>query len=130
MRLNKYISETGMCSRREADKWIEAGRVTWNGQNAALGTQVTDGDEVRVDGQLLGVKKKDVYIALNKPVGIVCTTETDIPDNIIDHVRVCEVIHKLRHRANRHPPIQRLPRKIGIRCGQLHLRRLFPRLFR
>jgi 23S rRNA pseudouridine2604 synthase len=87
MRLNKYISETGICSRREADKWIEAGRVTWNGQSAALGTQVAVGDEVRVDGQLLGVKKKDVYIALNKPVGIICTTETDIADNIIDHVR-------------------------------------------
>ena len=87
MRLNKYISETGICSRREADKWIEAGRVTWNGQSAALGTQVAEGDEVRVDGQLLGVKKKDVYIALNKPVGIICTTETDIADNIIDHVR-------------------------------------------
>jgi 23S rRNA pseudouridine2604 synthase len=87
MRLNKYISETGICSRREADKWIEAGRVTWNGQSAALGIQVTEGDEVRVDGQLLGVKKKDVYIALNKPVGIICTTETDIADNIIDHVR-------------------------------------------
>jgi 23S rRNA pseudouridine2604 synthase len=87
MRLNKYISETGICSRREADKWIEAGRVTWNGQTAALGTQVADCDEVRVDGQLLGVKKKDVYIALNKPVGIICTTETDIADNIIDHVR-------------------------------------------
>jgi 23S rRNA pseudouridine2604 synthase len=87
MRLNKYISETGICSRREADKWIEAGRVTWNGQSAALGTQVAEGDEVRLDGQLLGVKKKDVYIALNKPVGIICTTETDIADNIIDHVR-------------------------------------------
>jgi 23S rRNA pseudouridine2604 synthase len=87
MRLNKYISETGICSRREADKWIEAGRVTCNGQNAALGTQVAEGDEVRVDGQLLGAKKKDVYIALNKPVGIICTTETDIADNIIDHIR-------------------------------------------
>jgi 23S rRNA pseudouridine2604 synthase len=87
MRLNKYISETGICSRREADKWIEAGRVTCNGQRAALGTQVAAGDEVRVDGQLLGAKKKDVYIALNKPVGIICTTETDIADNIIDHVR-------------------------------------------
>jgi 23S rRNA pseudouridine2604 synthase len=87
MRLNKYISETGICSRREADKWIETGRVTWNGQTAALGMQVAEGDEVRVDGELLGAKKKDVYIALNKPVGIICTTETDIADNIIDHVR-------------------------------------------
>jgi 23S rRNA pseudouridine2604 synthase len=86
MRLNKYISETGVCSRREADKWIEAGRVTLNGQPAALGTQVAVGDEVRVDGDSIGVKKKQVYIALNKPVGIICTTESHIEDNIIDHV--------------------------------------------
>ena len=86
MRLNKYISETGVCSRREADKWIEAGRVTLNGQPAALGSQVADGDEVRVDGDSIGVKKKQVYIALNKPVGIICTTEAHIEDNIIDHV--------------------------------------------
>lgn len=86
MRLNKYISETGACSRREADKWIDAGRVTCNGQVAALGTQVSDGDEVRVDGELIGAKKKQVYIALNKPVGITCTTEAHIEDNIVDLV--------------------------------------------
>ncbi|HEY6619076.1 MAG TPA: pseudouridine synthase [Steroidobacteraceae bacterium] len=86
MRLNKYISETGLCSRREADKWIEAGRVTLNGQPAALGSQVAAGDEVRVDGDSVGVKKQQVYIALNKPVGIICTTEAHIEDNIIDHV--------------------------------------------
>jgi 23S rRNA pseudouridine2604 synthase len=73
-----------MCSRREADKWIEAGRVTCNGMLAALGTQVADGDEIRVDGVLLGMKKKQIYIALNKPVGITCTTEAQIEDNIID----------------------------------------------
>src|SRR6202161_1689078 len=86
MRLNKYISETGVCSRREADKWIEAGRVTLNGQPATLGTQVAAGDEVRIDGDSSGVKKKQVYIALNKPDGIICTTEANIADNIIDHV--------------------------------------------
>jgi 23S rRNA pseudouridine2604 synthase len=86
VRLNKYISETGACSRREADKWIEAGRVTCNGQPAVLGTQVAEGDEVRIDGEPVGAKKKQVYIALNKPVGIICTTEPDIEDNIIDHV--------------------------------------------
>jgi 23S rRNA pseudouridine2604 synthase len=86
LRLNKYISETGVCSRREADKWIEAGRVTSNGQIAALGTQVQPGDEVRVDGELIGAKKKQVYIALNKPVGITCTTEPHIEDNIVDFV--------------------------------------------
>jgi 23S rRNA pseudouridine2604 synthase len=86
VRLNKYISESGVCSRREADKWIEAGRVSCNGAPAALGTQVAEGDEVRIDGDLIGVKKKQVYIALNKPVGIICTTEAEVEDNIIAHV--------------------------------------------
>ena len=86
MRLNKYISESGRCSRREADKWIEAGRVTCNGVPAVLGTRVTGGDEVRVDGELIGAKQKQIYIALNKPVGITCTTELHIKDNIIDLV--------------------------------------------
>jgi 23S rRNA pseudouridine2604 synthase len=92
VRLNKFISETGVCSRREADKWIEAGRVTCNGLPAALGTQVSQGDEVRIDGNLVGVKKQQVYIALNKPVGIICTTEAHIEDNIIDHVGFSERI--------------------------------------
>ena len=86
MRLNKYISETGVCSRREADKWIEAGRVTCNGQVAVLGTRVADGDEICIDGAPLGAKKKQIYIALNKPVGVICTTEGHIEDNIIDLV--------------------------------------------
>ncbi len=84
MRLNKYISETGVCSRREADKWIEAGRVTLNGIPAALGLKVADGDEVRVDGDLIGAKNAQIYIALNKPVGITCTSEPQIKDNIVD----------------------------------------------
>jgi 23S rRNA pseudouridine2604 synthase len=92
VRLNKYISETGVCSRREADKWIEAGRVTLNGQAASLGTQVAVGDDVRIDGDSIGAKKKQVYIALNKPVGIICTTEAHIEDNIIDHVAYPERI--------------------------------------
>jgi 23S rRNA pseudouridine2604 synthase len=86
VRLNKYISETGLCSRREADKWIESGRVTCNGVPAALGTKVAQGDEIRVDGTLIGVKKQPIYIALNKPVGITCTTEAHIEENIIDLV--------------------------------------------
>jgi 23S rRNA pseudouridine2604 synthase len=86
LRLNKYISETGVCSRREADKWIDAGRVTCNGNPAALGTQVGEGDVVCIDGQPIGAKKKQIYIALNKPVGVTCTTEAHIEDNIIDLV--------------------------------------------
>ena len=86
MRLNKYISETGICSRREADRWIDAGRVTCNGQAATLGTQVTEGDEVRIDGELIGTKKKQIYMAFNKPVGIICTTDPEIEDNIIGYI--------------------------------------------
>jgi 23S rRNA pseudouridine2604 synthase len=92
VRLNKYISETGVCSRREADKWIEAGRVTCNGALAVLGTRVSDGDEVRVDGKLVGNKKQQIYIALNKPVGITCTTEAHIEGNIIDLIGHAERI--------------------------------------
>lgn len=84
MRLNKFISETGVCSRREADKWIEAGRVTLNGLPAQLGTKVGESDEVRVDGELVGAKKTPIYIALNKPVGITSTTESQVEENIID----------------------------------------------
>lgn len=87
MRLNKFISETGICSRREADSWIERGRVSVNGKVAGLGTQVAEGDEVRVDGRPIGARSKQhVYIALNKPVGITCTTERHIDGNIIDFV--------------------------------------------
>ena len=78
MRINKFISETGICSRREADKWIEEKRVSINGEVAQLGSTVDEGDEVRVDGKLVGPKKKHIYIALNKPVGITCTTEKHI----------------------------------------------------
>lgn len=84
MRLNKFISETGACSRRQADQWIEAGRVTCNGMTAVLGTQVGDGDEVCVDGRPIGPKRKEIYIALNKPVGITCTSEAHVEGNIID----------------------------------------------
>ncbi len=86
MRLNKYISETGMCSRREADQWIEAGRVTCNGVLAILGTQVGESDEVCVDGKSLTYVSQKIYLALNKPVGITCTTETHVEGNIIDLV--------------------------------------------
>ncbi len=86
MRLNKYISETGICSRREADRLIETGQVTVNGLRAELGTQVEDGDDVRVRGKPLGEKKKSTYIALNKPVGVTCTTDQRDPDNIIDFI--------------------------------------------
>jgi 23S rRNA pseudouridine2604 synthase len=87
MRLNKYLSETGLCSRREADDWIVKGRVTINGKRAELGSPVGEGDEVRVDKRVVGARKKrHVYICLNKPVGVTCTTERHVAGNIIDFV--------------------------------------------
>ena len=87
MRLNKYISETGLCSRREADARIEAGRVTLNGVVATLGTQVAAGDVVCVDGKPVGGQERHVYIALNKPVGITSTIETHVAGNLLEVVK-------------------------------------------
>lgn len=86
-RINKFISETGYCSRREADKLIEQGKVTLNGKVAVLGDKASAADDVRVNGKLLKAKKAGVYIAFNKPVGITCTTEKNVKGNIIDYIR-------------------------------------------
>ncbi|MFC4322192.1 23S rRNA pseudouridine(2604) synthase RluF [Litchfieldia salsa] len=86
MRINKFISETGICSRREADKWVAAKRVTINGILAEPGSQAEPDDDVRVDGKPIKSKPNLVYIALNKPVGITSTTERHIQGNIVDFV--------------------------------------------
>jgi len=87
-RLNKYISESGICSRRDADRYIEQGNVFINGKRASVGDRVSDGDVVKVNGQLIEPREADdlVLIALNKPVGIVSTTEDGEKDNIVDFV--------------------------------------------
>ncbi|CAI0972799.1 Ribosomal large subunit pseudouridine synthase F [Serratia entomophila] len=87
-RLNKYISESGICSRRDADRYIEQGNVFINGKRVALGDRVFPGDVVKVNGQLIEPRNEDdlVFIALNKPVGIVSTTEDGEKDNIVDFV--------------------------------------------
>ena len=87
-RLNKYLSEVGFCSRRAADKLIEEGRVTINGKVPEMGTKVAPEDEVHVDGKLIkNTNKSSVYLAFNKPLGIVCTTDTRVEkDNIIDFI--------------------------------------------
>ena len=92
-RLNKFIGESGFCSRREADRLIAANRVSVNGKVARMGSEVGPDDEVLIDGQELAARKvitstgrKHVYIALNKPVGITCTTEQEVPGNIISFV--------------------------------------------
>jgi len=90
IRVNKYLSEFGYCSRREADRLIEQGKVTINGTVPKMGTKVKEGDQVEVKGQKIekSIKRKQTYLAFNKPVGIVCTTDRRIePDNIIDFIR-------------------------------------------
>ena len=88
IRLNKYLSEAGYCSRRSADKLISEGRVTINDVVPEMGTKVIPSDEVKVDGKIiLNDTKKRTYIAFNKPVGIVCTTDTGVEkNNIIDYI--------------------------------------------
>ena len=89
-RINKYLSEVGYCSRRGADKLIEEGKVTINGKIPEMGTKVEEGDQVEVEGQRIEKSKnpKKIYLAFNKPVGIVCTTDTRVEtDNIIDFIK-------------------------------------------
>lgn len=86
MRINKFLSEAGIVSRRGADKWINDGRVTINGKLAELGSKVEAGDDVKVDGKPIEVEQPLVYLALNKPVGITSTTERHIKGNIVDFV--------------------------------------------
>lgn len=87
MRLNKFIAETGMCSRRKADQWIQAGRILVNGQKPQMGQQVQEEDEVLVDGKPLKSNPKKVYIALYKPVGVTSTTDPKDPSNIVDYMK-------------------------------------------
>ena len=89
-RINKYLSEVGYCSRRRADRLIEEGKLTINGKIPEKGTKVEDDDQVEVEGQRIekSTKQKNIYLAFNKPVGIVCTTDKGVePDNIIDFIK-------------------------------------------
>ena len=89
-RINKYLSEVGYCSRRVADRLIEEGKVTINGKISEMGTKLEEGDQVEVEGQRIekSTKQKCIYLAFNKPVGIVCTTDRRVePDNIIDFIK-------------------------------------------
>ncbi len=88
--LNKYISSSGVCSRREAEKFINEGRVTINGKPTQLGNRVAKNDVVKLDGRLVVPKNRTLYIALNKPIGIVSTTDEREPNNIVKHVNYPE----------------------------------------
>lgn len=95
-RLNKYLSDAGVCSRRAADAAIEAGDVTVNGEVAVMGMKVTVDDEVRFKGQLVSnAGKKNILIAYNKPAGIVCTAEKREKNNIIEHINYPERIYPI-----------------------------------
>ena len=86
-RINKFLSESGYCSRREADKLLEQGRITINGIVPELGTKVSSEDEIRVDGKLIRQShEKPIYLAFNKPVGIECTTNQKVRNNIVDYI--------------------------------------------
>ena len=90
IRINKYLSEVGYCSRRVADRLIEEGKVTINGKIPQMGTKIEEGDQVEVEGKRIekSMKQKNIYLAFNKPVGIVCTTDRRVePDNIIDFIK-------------------------------------------
>ena len=93
IRINKYLSEVGYCSRRVADRLIEEGKVRINGKVPVMGTKVEEGDNVEIEGQriLKSKKEKNIYLAFNKPIGIVCTTDRKLePDNIIDFIKFPE----------------------------------------
>lgn len=93
IRLNKFISDSGYCSRREADRYIAEGSVTINGADATVGSMVSEGDVVEVDGQRVGkAAKHPVYIVLNKPVGVTCTTDRNEKNNVIDFINYKERI--------------------------------------
>ena len=90
IRINKYLSEVGFCSRRVADRLIEDGKVTINGEITEIGSKVEEGDQVEVEGQKIikSTKQKNIYLAFNKPIGIVCTTDRRVePDNVIDFIK-------------------------------------------
>ena len=125
MRLNKYMAEAGICSRREADRLIESGRVTVDGETAVTGMRVQEGQIVTLDGKAIGVQDEKVYLAFHKPRGIVCTSEKREKNNIIEYLHYpirltyCgrldkeseglvimtndgEVVHKMMRGANHH----------------------------
>lgn len=95
MRLNKFVSESGVASRRAADRLVEEGRITINGRVAVLGDKVCEGDVVCVDGKEISRKATDVVIAFNKPRGLTCTSSPDDPDNVIDFIGYPQRIYSI-----------------------------------
>jgi 23S rRNA pseudouridine2604 synthase len=95
IRLNKFLSDSGFCSRREADRLIEGRKVTVNHETAVMGQKVTLKDIVKVNGQLVTREEEQIVIAFNKPVGIECTTDAGNPDNIVDYIGYSKRIYPI-----------------------------------
>lgn len=93
IRINKYLSKCGICSRREADRLLEAGRITVNGRQAVMGEQVCENDEILVDGKMVQGSEKEIILAYHKPAGVVCTTSKKDKDNIVDAIGYKERIY-------------------------------------
>jgi len=90
MRINKFITQAGVCSRRQADQLIKEGRVLINNQKASLGDQVAESDQVKVSGKIIKPVSQKIYLAYHKPVGVICTTDLSKKDNIMERVQVRE----------------------------------------
>ncbi len=95
IRLNKYLSDAGVCSRREADRLIEAGKVTVDGETAVMGMKVIEGQQIFVNGKLVTGEDEDILLAVNKPAGIVCTTSGEEKDNIVDFIGYSKRIYPI-----------------------------------
>lgn len=93
MRLNKFLSDAGVCSRRQADRYVEQGRILVDGEPVQMGQKVHAGQDIRVDGKRVSVSRKQIVLAVNKPKGIVCTTEKREKDNIVDFIGYPERIY-------------------------------------
>ena len=93
MRLNKFLSDAGVCSRRQADRYVEQGRITIDGEPAQMGQKVLASQDIRVDGKRVTVSRKQIVLAVNKPKGIVCTTEKRERDNIVDFLKYPERVY-------------------------------------
>ena len=100
MRLNKFLSDAGVCSRRQADRYVEQGRILIDGEPAQLGQKVHAGQEVRVDGKCISISRKQIVLAVNKPKGIVCTTEKRERDNIVDFLKYPERVYPVGRLMN------------------------------
>lgn len=95
IRLNKYLSNAGVCSRREADRLVESGKVTIDGEVATMGTKVMEGQQIKINGKSINKEEKNILIAFNKPRGIVCTTSKQDKDNIIDYINYGKRIYPI-----------------------------------